>query len=803
MSYPRYEQGISFGAVADSLCNSVAYKKYIICSGGYSVKMYNSNSGNFSEKTFKQVVSCLAIHKDRLAIGFVNGDITVLLFESRISNINESTVILQASSHSHGIKTISIFEDLVCSSSSNDIIIHSIQAQQVKGRLQGHTDSVTEIKLHQIEEEVYVLSVSKDTLLKVWSLEVYECLDTAVGHRAEIWDLCIMSQESSNLVVLTAGNDGVNMWNIDFTEIGRKEKSCTLESTIITAKSNSLKIHDHWLFVGSAVKCILYEFTTKRKDSKSSFKQIAESFHKAHVKSIDVLLCNNEKLKYFVSTASNGLEVNEFIFDTKQIDSLICADKKGHKHEIRICVVSQDDVLIATASKSEICIWNIKDRNNPMFVRNIELVGCRSLIFVPGNQFIIVGDEKGRIFVIEVDNDNIHEIQAHSNDVWSIQLLAKSTGVITCGDVRLNVYNFKIIDRESSTSVPLLLNHASTAELTSNILCCACNVDFIAVSLLDNTIRLLYNDSLKPYLTLYGHNLPAISLCFMNEKLISGASDKSLRIWGLDFGDCRKILKIHQERVSGISELKHDGFLASAQGPVQTCISSDRKGNIFYWDAQSFQIVQKFTSHRGDVTSISSANHGDWFISTGKDRLITFWNRTDDEVFLKEEFDLEMEQNVEQEMTMAACDGKADRSVTAIKAGERLLNAIELCRKGFDVSDQTTAAIFKTLRKTPSEYLLNEFEHCKLPDLESALTLLKYEHVTTMFTFLEECLDKQWNIILVSRILIFIVSMYQKQLSHFSNMATTLSRLSTKLEKNLTTHRDIVGMNMAVLSVKQ
>ena len=805
MSYPRYEKGISFGAIADSLCNSLAYKKFIICSGGYSVKMYNSTSGDFTEMKFKQYISCLSLHNDNLAIGFVDGSTTVL--ELYPSNINSSSILLQASSHSNGIRSIALYDDYICSSSSNDIIVHSIQSQQVVGRLKGHTDAVTKMTFYKNEDDLYLMTVSKDTLLKVWSLDTLECLETAVGHRAEIWDIAILNKQPQlseyHSHVLTAGNDGVNMWLIDFKDIGRKEKSCTLESSVISSKANCLKLFKSYLLTGSAVKCTLFELGTKRKDSKQVFKQIAESFHKSHVKSIDVLMSTSSKIKYFVSTTNNALEVNEYKIESKTIEALICADKKGHKHEIRICALSQDDIFIATASKTEICIWNIKNRLNPLFIRNIELIGTRSLLFVPGNQFIIVGDEKGRLFVIEVDNDNIEEIQAHSGDVWNVEMLFNNSGIMTCGDKRLNVYQFKLADRVESTSVPLQLIHTSTAELTTNILCCACHSDFVAVSLLDNTIRLLYADSLKPYLVLYGHNLPAISLCFMNDRLISGSSDKSIRIWGLDYGDCRRILKIHQDRISAVHELKHDGFLASAQGPVQTCISSDRKGNINYWDVQSFQIIQKFQCNRGDVTSLMPANHGDWFISTGKDRLITFWNRTDDEVFLQEEFDLQMEETVEQEMVMYACDGKADRSVAAIKTGEKLLNAIELACKGFNIEDQATQTIFKTLQKTPSEYLLNEFERCKLPDLESALTLLKYEHLNTMFIFLEECLDKEWNIILTGRILIFLVQMYQKQLSNFSNMATILSRLSVKLERNLTNHRDVVGMNLAVLSVKQ
>jgi U3 small nucleolar RNA-associated protein 12 len=67
---------------------------------------------------------------------------------------------------------------------------------------------------------------------------------------------------------------------------------------------------------------------------------------------------------------------------------------------------------------------------------------------------------------------------------------------------------------------------------------------FLAVGLLDNTVKVFYEDSLKFFLSLYGHKLPvtALSISYDNTLLISGSADKCIKIWGLDFGDCHRSL---------------------------------------------------------------------------------------------------------------------------------------------------------------------------------------------------------------------------------------------------------------------
>lgn len=58
-------------------------------------------------------------------------------------------------------------------------------------------------------------------------------------------------------------------------------------------------------------------------------------------------------------------------------------------------------------------------------------------------------------------------------------------------------------------------------------------------------------DSLKIFLSLYGHSLPVLCMDISSDGdlIATGSADKNVKIWGLDFGDCHKSLrKAHDGR---------------------------------------------------------------------------------------------------------------------------------------------------------------------------------------------------------------------------------------------------------------
>ena len=75
---------------------------------------------------------------------------------------------------------------------------------------------------------------------------------------------------------------------------------------------------------------------------------------------------------------------------------------------------------------------------------------------------------------------------------------------------------------------------------------------YFIFSLLDQTMKVCYLDSMKLSLNLYGHNLPVLSFDISSDQqlLVTGSADKNIKIWGLDFGDIHKSIFAHQDSIT-------------------------------------------------------------------------------------------------------------------------------------------------------------------------------------------------------------------------------------------------------------
>lgn len=86
------------------------------------------------------------------------------------------------------------------------------------------------------------------------------------------------------------------------------------------------------------------------------------------------------------------------------------------------------------------------------------------------------------------------------------------------------------------------------------------------MSLLDFTIKVFFTDSLKFFLSLYGHKLPVLSMDISSDStlLVSGAADKNIKIWGLDFGDCHRSLFAHADSVMQVAFVHNTHYVFTA-----------------------------------------------------------------------------------------------------------------------------------------------------------------------------------------------------------------------------------------------
>lgn len=90
-------------------------------------------------------------------------------------------------------------------------------------RLRGHRDQITSIRFLSTNKDQqttssvgygFLLTSSKDTLVKLWDLSNQHCIQTVVAHRSEVWTLDV--NPTGDLLFTGSGEGELKAWRIDY-----------------------------------------------------------------------------------------------------------------------------------------------------------------------------------------------------------------------------------------------------------------------------------------------------------------------------------------------------------------------------------------------------------------------------------------------------------------------------------------------------------------------------------------------------------------------------------------------------------
>jgi U3 small nucleolar RNA-associated protein 12 len=330
----------------------------------------------------------------------------------------------------------------------------------------------------------------------------------------------------------------------------------------------------------------------------------------------------------------------------------------GHRSEIRSLTMSGDGRLVATVSDGEACVWAAESGQCLHALRCGYGLCCA---LVAASSHLVVGTKSGQLQLYSLAAaEVVQELDAHEGGaVWALAVLPGGLGLVSAGaDKTMRTWALEALRADGGGSArvaALRLSPERVLRLTEDALAVTPTSDgkFLAVSLLDGTIKVLFADSLKFYLSLYGHKLPALALDVATDCAIlaSGSADKSIKLWGLDFGDCRKSLAGHSEAVTAVRFVRDTHYLFSA--------SKDR--TVRYWDADRFTQLLVLAGHRAEVWGLDVSRDGGLVATAGRDRGVRLWGRTDEQLFVEEEREAELEH-----MFDAALEGARDQDATLL-----------------------------------------------------------------------------------------------------------------------------------------
>ena len=546
----------------------------------------------------------------------------------------------------------------------------------------------------------------------------------------------------------------------------------------------------------------------------------------------------SKSVQMLVATTNNQLEL--YSVTTKREDKSsksdgppdytcpFTVDQPGHRTDVRSLALSSDDRMLASACNGSLKVWNVRTQS---CIRTLDCGYALCATFLPGDRIVIVGNRSGELEIFDIASSTlIDTVKAHDGPIWTLHVHPDGRSMATgSADKSAKFFNFEVVQKEipgtKRTAPQLRLVHSRTLKLADDILSLRFSPDsrLLALALLDNTVKVFFVDSLKLFLNLYGHKLPVLNMdiSYDSKLIVTCSADKNVRLWGLDFGDCHKAFFAHQDSIMQVAFVPHN-----QDGNGHHFFSASKDHIIKYWDGDKFEQIQKLEGHHGEIWALAVSRTGEFLVSASHDKSIRVWNQTDEQIFLEEEREKELEELYENTLTTsleqdeetgeekseAVAAGK--QTVETLMAGEKIAEALEVGLVDLEVMrEYDQAKVTQPKRAPPSRdpiflaynnisaeaHLLNLVQKIKAAALQDALLVLPFDKVTALFTFLRIWAQRQWNLPLTCRILFFMLKTHHKQVVASKAMRTTLDEIREQLRTALQSQKDEMGFNLAAL----
>lgn len=812
-------------------------------------------------------IACMPSSRSLVAVGYSDGSV-------RIWDIINGSCETTLNGHKKAVTALrynKVGSILASGSKDTDIIIWDAVGEAGLFRLRGHKDQVTDVVF--LEKNGRLVSCSKDTFVKVWDLDSKYCIQTVVGHRSEIWSLDVDPSES-HLVTGSAdlelrvysvnGEMGeetegeahvkVNNANV-LRHIGDLKRQTN--DRVVTVRFNNTgsllgcqvagkllemyKVRDEaealkkakrrrrrkrekiqkvlGMEAVSLKENVESEWETKVEDELSAsdkFQLLQVMRLKQKVRSFSFSLVPLKK-NYIATVAlsmhNNTLEVHELTNESSSRAHLI--DLPGHRSDVRSLTLSHDNSLLMSTSHNAVKIWN------PMTgscLRTIEAGYGLSGVIVPGNRYAVVGTKAGTLEIFDIGaSERVREVESHSGAVWSLTPYPNGLGFISgSADHDVKFWEYKFVQDKDEEAKHLTITNVRTLKMAEDVLSVRFSPDakYIAVALLDSTIKVFFADSLKFFLSLYGHKLPVLCMDISSDAalLVSGSADKNLKIWGLDFGDCHRSLFAHADSVMAVQFVRNTHYVFTA--------GKDR--TVKYWDADKFELLLTLEGHHAEVWCLTVSSLGDFIVTGSHDRSIRRWERTEEPFFLEEEREKRLEalfdsglddaadthhfptRDIPEEGAVALAGRQTQEAVTAADSIIEALDLADMESERIQLHEANDGrSNFQPnplmLGLSPSAYVLRAVSNVRSSDLEQALLALPFTDGLKLMDYLKEWMVEGSQVELVCRVAILLLRLHHSQLIATVSSRPVLSSLHQVLRAGVKRLKDTLGFNLAAM----
>lgn len=503
----------------------------------------------------------------------------------------------------------------------------------------------------------------------------------------------------------------------------------------------------------------------------------------AKVKCCSVVAKNSTTCKVAVLLASNSIETWTKATPSS-FEFLNALKLQGHRTDVRTLSFSSDNFFVLSASADSVKVWSRASRRPIATFATNAYALCST--FVPGDKSAVIGTKEGNLHIYDVGAAEELECIRASDEgepIWALDLYPNKNGFATGSEDKLvKFWDFEFVSlSEQGSAKRLSVIHKRTLKMDEVVLSVKIspNSKFIAVALADSTVKVFFLDTLKFFLSLYGHKFPVLTMDISSDSTLiaTGSTDKNIKIWGLDFGDCHRSIFAHDDSVTCVRFVHNTHYLFSC--------SKDK--TVKMWDCDNYEKIITLSGHQAEVWALAVSPNGKHVVSASHDKTLRLWDRTQEPLVLEEEKEMEREQLFEKDAfaadeTVLPGENNEESALPGKKTLETV-KATELIIEAVDVHKEETAARrayrqqLKVARKhatelppepapnpimarfqttCPDRFVLETLRRVRSAELDEALLCLPFGYASDLLAILADLMHRGWEVELLLRCVTFL-----------------------------------------------
>ena len=760
---------------------------------------------------------------------------------------------------------------LVSGGANGDALLFDVVAGRASCRLRGHRAAITDVACAGDwagSGRRLLVSTARDGLIKAWDVGLSACVATFTGAGGGV-AVGVDVDAAGGRCVTGAGDRELRLWSIDADDEA-------VLSPLGAVKRRAMEPAQELRFAAPGVLCVLAHGRTlevyalrggdaaaarhkrrvKRRRERGllggddaaptaadelELVALVESEHR--LRSFAVLAASAAAVTVVVATRNNVLETHVASLAgapaagakrkaAREVAPAAGAARAvalpGHRSAVRAVAVSADGEAVASCAQQAVKVWRAGGEDEDAAPRLLRTFDSKktalACCFLPGNAALAVGTKDGRLLVCDVVGATVSEATdaaggpAHAGAVFAVvcstSALDDGACLVTAG-ADPEVKRWTVADGAAPV-------HEKTLDVGEECLAACFARDargkrdgFVCVATLDSVVRVVYADSFKFKVALYGHALNCLCLAGSSDgkMLATGGADKTLKLWGLEFGDLRRSVLAHEDAVTCVAWVRGTHY----------ALTGSKDGAIKQWDCdrQDAPFVQSFKKgHAAEVWGLCVSFDGSRVFTGGADRSLRCWARTDEPVFAAEEQDALLDATLDRlgdGLPPDADDGDGGALVPAraapgaAKGAERLAEALELAQGEAAAAAAALAKGAKPpppsrlmLGLKPAPYAMLALSRLSTADLEPALLVLPVDLVAVLLGFLAEVLTADGDSVdveVVSRAAVFALQLHHRAVAAHEPLRRPLRDLKAALRRRLDDERHLFGRNLAAVRV--